>query len=311
MCALTMRGIDRMPGTAPFMSMELFERVLGQFPGARRIHLQGLGEPLLNPRFFAMAETAAGKGLEVSASSSLAFLDHRAARECATRGLHVLHVSIDGARATTYEAIRRGSSFRKLLANLDLLSRTREACGSGLPALRMTVVVMRMNLHELSRLVETASGLGMEEVFVQHLCRTFEEPDLPVRYAPMRAFVREQSLSGESPEKVAEAFGDARETADRLGVTLRLPNIGGGREKTGPRPPGCEWPWTGAYVSCDGTVMPCCMVPAPDRLNFGSLQERCFSDIWEGEAYRAFRERLSSPEPPDICLHCSVYSGDF
>jgi radical SAM protein with 4Fe4S-binding SPASM domain len=73
----------------------------------------------------------------------------------------------------------------------------------------------------------------------------------------------------------------------------------------------CDWPWKGAYISYQGDAMPCCMVSTPDRLNFGRLTEQGVQELWNGSAYQAFREQLSSDEPPEVCRSCSIYSGTF
>jgi radical SAM protein with 4Fe4S-binding SPASM domain len=171
---------------------------------------------------------------------------------------------------------------------------------------------MRQNLHELPDLVRLAHRWSMEELFVQHLCHDFTESSLPAKYRPMLEFVQVQNLLEDDPERVERYFGQAREVARELGVNLRLP-------RTRPRvhPPGtpgperCNWPWTGAYISYQGYAMPCCMVSTPDRINFGSIVEQGALETWNGAAYQAFRDRLASDEPPELCRSCSVYSGTF
>jgi MoaA/NifB/PqqE/SkfB family radical SAM enzyme len=182
------------------MDPAMFRALIGRFPALSRLHLQGLGEPLLNPHFFAMARHAAERGIEVSATSNGMLLDGRSAALCVESGLACLHVSIDGATAATYESIRKGASFARLRANLGHLFREKARVRSALPAVRMTVVLMRRNLRELPDLVSMAADLGMEEVFVQHLCHSFEEPGLPAHYRLMAAFVRGEAVTGERPE---------------------------------------------------------------------------------------------------------------
>jgi MoaA/NifB/PqqE/SkfB family radical SAM enzyme len=176
----------------------------------------------------------------------------------------------------------------------------------------MVVVVMRQNLHELADLVRLAARVGVDSVFVQHLCHDFGEDTLPTHYRPMHEFVSEQTLMGEDPGRVDEAFGAARAAAAELGVDLRLPHT-----TPRPAPPGtrgperCEWPWRGAYFSYDGRAMPCCMVATPDRINFGNAATDGVVPIWEGPAYRAFRDRLDSDDPPNICRSCAVHNRTF
>jgi radical SAM protein with 4Fe4S-binding SPASM domain len=177
---------------------------------------------------------------------------------------------------------------------------------------RIVVVVMRQNLNELADLVQSAARVGVDSVFVQHLCHDFGEETLPAHYRPMHDFVSEQTLTLEDPARIDRAFAAARAAAAQHGVDLRLPNLV-------PRPvaPGmsgrqrCDWPWRGAYFSYDGRAMPCCMVATPDRVNFGNAATDGVLQVWDGAAYRAFRDRLDSDDPPDICRSCAVYNHTF
>ncbi|HZS94808.1 MAG TPA: SPASM domain-containing protein, partial [Chloroflexota bacterium] len=196
--------------------------------------------------------------------------------------------------------------------NLERLLTARARHGSERPHLRMVVVIMRQNLDELPDLVRLARRYAMESIFVQHLCHDFGEETLPERYAPMRDYVREQTLLDEDPDRIDRYFSAARAVATDLGVDLRLP-----RTRPKPYPEGtpgrarCNWPWTGGYVSYQGLAMPCCMVSTPDRVNFGNMAERGVSTIWNSDDFAAFRRRLDSDDPPDICRSCSLYHGTF
>jgi hypothetical protein len=53
------------------------------------------------------------------------------------------------------------------------------------------------------------------------------------------------------------------------------------------------------------------MVATPDRVNFGSMTRDGVETVWNNGAYRRFRERLDSDDPPDICRGCAVYQGKF
>ncbi len=310
MCAIRFRR-DSLGNGNGLMGFETFRTIVDQLPGLRRLHLQGLGEPLLNPLFFDMVRYAADKNIEVTASSNLSVFDRSMGRALAASGLCCLHVSIDGATRRTYESIREGASFATLLDNLELLLTERERQESTTPALRMTVVLMQRNLDELPALVELASRLRMEQVFVQHLCHSFAETGLPVHFVPMREFIRRESLGGAEPASIERCLREAREAAERAGIDIRLPLGLIAAADARPGVPLCDWPWTGMYVSCQGHVMPCCMVSTPDRINFGSVHEKRIADLWNGDGYNRFRDRLASNDPPDICTSCSVYTGTF
>jgi len=312
MCPVRFRE-DGGPGRPPaMMAFADFCAVLDQFPQLEELHLQGLGEPLMHLYFFDMVRHAVARGIRVSTNTNLTILTERRAAECVDSGLHVLHVSLDGATAKTYERIRERARFDKVLRNLRRLVHARLAAASLTPEIRIVCVVMRENLAELPALVRLAHAEGVKSVSVQHLCHDFGESTLPQRYAPMREFIDGQTLLQEDPERVAWYFEEARATAARLGVALRLPNVA-------PRshPPGtpgrqrCDWPWRGAYVAYDGRAMPCCMVATPDRIHFGNMVRDGAAAVWNGDGYAAFRARLDSDDPPEVCRSCAVYSGTF
>lgn len=312
MCVIPFRDDGPPNGPPAFMNFELFTRLVDGFKGMETLHLQGLGEPMMHPRYFEMVAYAKGKGLRVTTNTNLTLLNPRRAEQCVTCGLDDLFVSIDGATAETYERIRLRGRFERVLRNLDLLLEARRRLGVEHPSLTMVVVVMRQNLEELPALVELAHRFTIPEVFVQHLAHAFTEESLPDQYRPMRAFVQEQTLLEEDPERVERCFEAAREVAERLRVRLRLPRTSVKVHPPGtPGPQRCSWPWSGAYIAYDGSAMPCCMVSTPDRANFGSMAALGVEQVWNGPEYEQFRLELSSDDPPEICAACSIYHGTF
>jgi radical SAM protein with 4Fe4S-binding SPASM domain len=312
MCPIQFRKDGPPYGPPAFMAFETFTRIIDQLPTLEELHLQGLGEPMMHPRFFDMVTYAARKGIQVTTNSNLTLLNPTRAERCVTSGLETIHVSVDGATPETYERIRVRSKLEKVVRNLEMILDARRRLGSNRPHLHMVMVIMRQNLHELPALVEFGHRWSMESIFVQHLCHDFGESSLPAHYRPMRDFVEEQTLLNEDPARVEHYFGEARAVARKLGVQLRLPRTRPREHAPGtPGPERCDWPWRGAYVSYQGSAMPCCMIATPDRMNFGSVTDRPLDAIWNGEAYDTFRRQLASDEPPEICRSCSVYHRTF
>jgi MoaA/NifB/PqqE/SkfB family radical SAM enzyme len=312
MCPIQFRRDGPPYGPPAFMDFELFARLLDEFPDLEELQLQGLGEPMMHPRFFDMVALAAGRGIRVGTNTNLTLLTARRAELCITSGLAELHASIDGATAGTYERIRVRAHFDRIVRNLEGLVEARIRLGVETPKIRMVVVAMRQNLHEFPDLVRLAHRLSIDSVFVQHLCHDFGESSLPEHYRPMRDFVDEQTLAAEDPERVRRYFVEARATARALGVDLRLPRTRPRPHAPGtPGPERCDWPWRGAYVSYQGLAMPCCMVATPDRISLGDMARDGAMAVWQGEDYRDFREALSSEMPPEVCRSCAIYSGTF
>ena len=294
------------------LSYEQFVELVDGLPDLRRLTLQGLGEPLLSPHLLDMVGRATARGIDVGFNTNAVLLDGRRARRLIELGLAWLHVSLDGATASTYEEIRHGTAlaprpgqFDRVVANLRRLVALREAAGSQEPHVEIVFVAMRRNIEELPALVELGADLGVDRVHVQNLSHTFDDTDPAGAYREIRTYAAGEALFGVGAEERRDAvFADARARAGELGVSLRLPGSGGGT-------PGCTWPWDSAYVTHRGEVQPCCMVMGSDRARLGDLHQSSFGEIWHGDAYREFRRRLLGDDPPAVCRGCSLYHGVF
>jgi len=293
------------------MAFDTFKRLVDDFTELKHLHLQGLGEPLMHPRFFDMVSYAASQGVKVTTNTNLTLLNERKAESCVTSGLAIVHVSLDAATAGVYESIRIRAHFERVIENIRRLNAAKARLEAELPELRMVMVLMRRNLGELPELVRLANELGIVELSVQQLCHDFSETTLPPHYAPMRTFIATESLSEDCQADADRVFAEARVLASELGLKLRLPNMRRERDVVTRLDPRCDWPWTGAYVSYDGYSMPCCMISTPDRGNFGRIDQASISEIWSGEAYEAFRAGLQNGTPPNICAACAIYKGTF
>lgn len=312
MCPIQFRAEGAPGQPRAYMDIAVFRRLVDQFPDMTELQLQGLGEPLLHPQFFDMVRYAARRGIHVSTNTNLTVMSEQGAQDCVQSGLHAMHVSLDGATAETYQAIRIRSRFVRVQRNLRRLQQAKADLQSATPHLRLVAVAMRDNLAELPGLVRLAHVEGIDTVFVQHLCHDFGESTLPERYRQMRSFIDEQTLLHEDPQRVARYFDAAREQASAHGVKLRLPNLVPRHYPAGtPGRQRCDWPWRGSYISYDGKAMPCCMVATPDRIHFGDMAQSGVAPVWNNREYESFREQLDSAEPPSVCRSCALYAGNF
>ena len=72
----------------------------------------------------------------------------------------------------------------------------------------------------------------------------------------------------------------------------------------------CSRPLRLAYVTAQGTALPCCIAPFTDApyasIVLGNYLQDGVAAVWTGDAYRRFRERLYSSDPPACCRGCGV-----
>lgn len=308
MCTVPQRE-DGTAVTKGALAFADFVRWLDQLPGLEELQLQGLGEPMLNRAFFDMIEHATARGIRVTSNTNLTLLTPARARRCVSSGLAELSVSLDGATRETYESIRLKGRFDRFVRNLGRLMAARAAAASATPHVRLVLVLMRGNLPELPALVRLAATHGVDAVLVQRLAHPLDEPTLPARYIPVRAFIDTAQLRAADEARAVEVFAEARALAAELGVTLHLPRLRG--EARAPGAARCTWPWDGVYLTARGEMLPCCMVGTPDRANFGTVTAAPLADVWNGAAAQSFRTALAGAAPPRICTSCALYHGEF
>jgi radical SAM protein with 4Fe4S-binding SPASM domain len=285
------------PAKAPaLMSFEAFCVLLAEQPGLKELELQGAGEPLAHPRFFDMVAYAAARGVEVVSTTSLLTISEARIEECVASGLRRIDVAPGAADPSDCDYLRPGSKLRRALRNAQRLAEAKKRHAAKHPEIRIVLMLLRRNLGELAELVRLAAGQGADSVVFQHLWHDVVAP---------RRFVEAESLLKEDPNKLD--FGEARALADELGIVLSLPRA---RRADGRGfPARCDRPWRGIHVGASGEALPCAMLKTPQRLNLGNMRRDGVVRVWNGDAYREFRERLASDDPPDICRGCAVYQG--
>ena len=272
------------------LPLAAFKRLIDAQYGLIEIKLQGLGEPTLQrDDFFAMIRYARQRHIWVrtTTNASLLHLDGNA-EKLLDSDVNEIQVSIDGADAATYHAIRRGGRFDRVTANCRMLNALSAA--RGVVRSKMWVVVQRANRHQLGALIDLAAVLGFE-----HLVFSLSLTDF--------------GLSAWRPRNDALTAGDLTLCAARALVTRgRAHGVRVGfwsvteKYRTDAPEHLCPWPFERAMVSSDRRVVPCCYLGAPDISDFGSAD--ALSAVWHGEAMTAFRQAHLAGDPPPICRGC-------
>ena len=128
--------------------------------GIKSIKMNFRGEPGLSKDLESLISFAKALGFaEVFINSNMLAFNDKRLKALADSGLDKLIVSVDGASEETYEFIRVGGDFKKLVKNINLFNKYRKET-----KLIIQMVVMDSNRHE----VEKIKKLGADEYrFVQ------------------------------------------------------------------------------------------------------------------------------------------------
>lgn len=271
------------------LSFNNFLKILDQFPYLQDLQLQGIGEPLLNPDIFRMAEYAKTKRIRVGLFTNTTLINSDVAKKIVNSGIDWINLSLDGANPKIYEMIRRGANFERVIQNIKILLGTKRR---HTPRISIWFTGMKMNILELPAIIRLAKRLGIERVIAQGI--HFWGNDF------YRDYLKKDSLL-EDIDLTRKIFIQAAEEAKRLKVSLDFrPRY---FEKRTERL--CRWPWVSCFISVEGYVTPCCVQGSdPKIINFGNIFEKDFKEIWNSSAYQEFRRQLKSQCPPEICQDC-------
>jgi len=276
------------------LSVADLKRMIDHLPNLKRVDLTGVGEALMNRSFLTMLEWLKSRCLYITLNDNFTMLTDEAARRIIELGVEQVFLSLDGASKQTYEKIRQGANFEKVIANAKRLIAMKTLMGKKLPEIKINTVVSSDNYHEIPEIVSLAHNLGIGMVqFVNVI--TFEKT----------AALNEGGLRCEVTEKLRAA----QKNAKRLGVIVKAELF----DKLPVRH--CDFPWKRNFITYDGAVHPCCFTTqtgdraAQNRRAFGNLIGGSFEQIWQSASYRSFRRQMRQGILPEACSHCPKYSG--
>jgi len=285
--ACTMCAVSGWPKRqrAEDMTLEAFRALIDEQHGLVEIKLNGLGEPLMaGDDFFEMIRYARERRIWVRITTNATLLHLRENyQKLAASDVNEVDVSIDGADAATYEAIRVGGDFERVALNCQLLNGYLNAIGR--PSAKMWTLVQRANRENLLEHIRLAKRLGFEHLVFSVQLHGWGDPKL------------ERRNLGESVElpvneaKLLIAFGKS------IGVRIAFWDVS---EKFD-REHLCPWPFERAVATSDGRTVPCCMIANPDAFEIGPGP---IGSTWGGEEYVAFRQAHLDGKIPNVCKTC-------
>jgi len=152
------------------MELPLFRKIADEvFPKTRFLYLSCATEPLMNKEFSDYLHVMGEYKVPFTSFCTNGQLITEKVVEASIRSeLSEIIFSIDGATAETYEAIRRGGKWDRLVKNLDLVATMKRDAKTRKPAVRMNFTCMQTNIEELPAMVDFAADHGAESLHVRH-----------------------------------------------------------------------------------------------------------------------------------------------
>jgi MoaA/NifB/PqqE/SkfB family radical SAM enzyme len=278
------------------MEMDTYGRLWPLMRRSARVHLQGWGEPFLNPAFFTMAAMAKKAGCNVSTTTCGLGMDPPRAEAIVKSGMDIVAFSLVGTDAAS-NAQRHGVDFDRVCQGIVTLVEARQRGKGEYPEVHLAYLLLASNSDAVAGLPALMQRLGVRHAVISTL-DYLPEPGLKGE-----AFSLEER---EKIEKMAALLQATAAEADRLHLNIHYEFPHAAASENGCR----ENIGQSLFISADGGVSPCVFVnvPAaitdPNRRVFGNVHEKDPLNIWESPEYRLFRSRLAGGEPDLPCRVC-------
>jgi MoaA/NifB/PqqE/SkfB family radical SAM enzyme len=304
--------------------------------------MMGNGEPLMNPALLDFLEVLKKYSVWVGFNTNGTLLHERMGRELIRLGLDKLDVSIDSTDPKTFERIRKGASFDRVIDNIMRLKALKSSLHSHKPDVSIETVLMKDNIEELDRIVELAHKAGGQYVHFEPLYWKNEEDYL-------RLF-NQISTATVDKEVIRDNFEKAAAKAKELNITVQIPwhltesdpgveiappsgeggpavesNAGEGNPmKSEPDPPACNpcredqepnhdekkegqnkgLMCTEPWATLFITWQGEVKTCCASEKRFGNLYEQPIQEIWYGRDYQIYRKLISKRIGPLECSTC-------
>jgi radical SAM protein with 4Fe4S-binding SPASM domain len=267
------------------------------------INVSGIGEPFLHPDIFEIVKYAKSKGSIINCATNFTRI-HGRYREIVDSGISQLKVSIDSINRETFKSIRGEDCFDEIIDNIRNIVKMRNSLKRDTPAIRFNFAVQHLNYKQAPELIDLAADIGVEGIYFQYL-----------EYVDMEG--RKGMLTGDmTKESLLEVLKETEKRAAEKGILTNLDiwwrdfdifwNKMQPIAEFQPNSKQCYFPWFSTWVSADGWIRPCPIMPwTLDEGRMGNLAQQSFSEIWNGPKYRELRAALARGERPTrSCKTC-------
>jgi MoaA/NifB/PqqE/SkfB family radical SAM enzyme len=271
------------------MDWDKFTTVVDQLTNREDITLTGWGEPFLYPSIFDMVAYCKERGHRVMITSNGLFSKTSLVDEILKADPTTLTFSIDSIKGT----LEYGHTSTKVLENLEAIAKGRK---NGSPALRLQATLHADSEEDLYDVIRFAGKTGFEVVNIGRIDRKYDK-----------------SLKRPGPLEEARIFAEADRIANEEGVQLDWLqySVSHGLTKLAYRllkkklhrsGRYCLKTFDYAYVTREGNVTPCCLLP---EAKMGSMLDSGLKGIWQNSRFNHFRENYR-----DTCGKCDLWTID-
>ena len=279
------------------LTAETLSPLLPRLPSVPYVHLQGWGEPLLNPHFFSLAGLIIAHGCSCGTTTNGVLIDRKIADKIIAAGIDLVAFSLTGA-GPSHDRFRCGAPLAQVLEGIRSLAAAKGHSRKLKPAIHIAYMLLRDGADEIVNLPKLLTGLSVDEVVVSTL-----------DHVPHSALAG-QVIPRSTPEwnRIVAQLAELKEELAREGIRL----IFDAGASAAPEGTGIcsERVDRALIIAADGGIHPCVFANLPDdttggkRKCFGGLGAEGLDKAWWSDEYFNFRASFGKRQLDDLCVGC-------
>ena len=273
------------------MSWTHFATVVDKLGQRENITLTGWGEPFIHPRVFDMIAYCKERGHKVMVTSNGLFTKPSMVDDILNSAVDTITFSIDSVNGN--ETVTDGHTSNKVYENIEAVVKGRKP---GTLGVRLQATLHANCDNDLYDVIRYGARIGCDIINVGRLDRQFrpnlERPDAQ----------QERSIFLKADE-IARSCGiqlDWLQYSVSSGLTRFVYRLL--KKKLHRSGQYCLKTFDYAYVTREGDITPCCLLP---NSKMGNLLHESLGSIWKNEKFDHFRENYR-----DTCGTCDLWVID-
>lgn len=261
------------------------------------LNLTGIGEPLMNPDIFKIIKYAEDKGTYVKLDTNATLLNEENINKLLNTRIDIISISLDGMDKKTYEKIRVGSNFEKVISNLKRLVEIKKQRNSK-TEIHLFLVLQKENFKQFLDFIKFGDSIKVDSMSGTFVAEESYEKNKDINIEN----VKEEELK----EFVKEIRRLKKEIKTNLEIDELIDYIETWKDKKNKNWSNvtCYVPWYAPFITWDGILTPCCYC-VDKEIVFGDLKKQKFKDVWNSEKAKKFRKMVATNRI-GLCSRCEM-----
>ncbi len=239
-------------------------------------------------------------------------------------GVSEIYISIDGAQKETYEKIRKGARFDRLIKHIQKINQYKQKYSLTHPIMRFNVVMMKSNIIELPAIVELAAKYNVEQI---NFCHVVLYKGLKMKNESLFFFkeesnqwlkealelAKQHNINVVNYPKFFETKLESQTKISKANIKIWLKKLLLGTKGQKSlrnifnQIPYCMFPFFHISINSGLQVLSCPF--SHGEMSYATLSdENTVEKVWFGEKFTKLRTNILNSNPPSQCLKCSFLS---